>query len=108
MRRFIILLVAAFCFCGALTGQAKTQVDSPGGQRRQLKARQKVERASWKLQEKNLKRSLKQQRVSKAMRLEQVHQLQRDRRAMLTRQKDERQQLKDQQRVLRDSQKAYR
>jgi len=107
MRKAFIGIIAVICLGGILCGPAQGQSESPRDQLKQLKARQKQERANWKLQETNLKRSLKQQEAPKAMRLEERHRMQRDRCAMLAKQRDERQELKDKQRVLSERQKAY-
>ena len=68
-----------------------------------LKAQQKRESQAYKMNEKNVKRSLKGQHISKAAREQQMHQLQRERRAMKERHRDQLQELKDRQRLVGDN-----
>jgi len=68
-----------------------------------LKAQQKRESQAYKLNERNVKQSLKGHQVTKAARDLQMHQLQRDKRAMKERHRNQLQDLKDRQKLIRDN-----
>jgi hypothetical protein len=107
MRNLLIVMVATLCLGFSLASTVRAQSSSLIEQRQQLKVLQKRERKALELLQRNQKHSLKGQVISKAARLQAKHQMQRDRRAMRDRQKDEMQDLKDRQRALKESQRAY-
>ena len=105
MRNFPVVMIAALFLGLSLAGGAQAQ--SLRQQKKQLKAHQKQEFKVLRQQQKNRMRSLKQVPVSKAVLLQTKHQMQRDRRAMRDKQKDDMQDLKDRQRTLKESQRVY-
>jgi uncharacterized protein HemX len=107
MRNLLIVMVAMLCLGSGLASTVRAQNSSLKQQRKQLKLRQKQEWKALKLLQKNQKRSRKSLSVSKAMRLQLKHQMERERRAMQEKQKDEMQDLKDRQRALKENQRAY-
>jgi hypothetical protein len=101
MRRFFYLLVAvSFLVSPAwllkASPRANPEVEA-------LKAQQKRERNTFKINERNVKQSFKGREVSRAVREQQLHQLQRDKRAMKERHRNQMQELKDRQRMMRDN-----
>jgi lipopolysaccharide export LptBFGC system permease protein LptF len=104
MRTILVVLFAAVTFGFVHTGVAWAQGYSPKLEIKQLKARQKAERKALKLRQKYTKQSWKNQNVSKAVRIQMKHQMQREERELREKQKDERQDLKDQQRLLKERQ----
>jgi gas vesicle protein len=103
MRKLFIGLIVAFVLsfpvARAVAGQSRYDVKP---ERKALKARQKQEWNTLKLQQKNQKRSWKGMRVSKAARAQMKHQMKRDMRAVRERQRNERQDLKDRQRLMKE------
>ena len=101
MRRICFLLVAV----SVLVSPAWMLNASPGRdlQVQALKAQQKRESNAYKLNQRNVKQSLKGHQVSKAVREQQMHQLQREKRAMKERHRDQLQDLKDRQKLMRDN-----
>jgi hypothetical protein len=107
MRNFLIVMVTTMCMGISLASVVRAQVFDWRGERKQLKAQQKLERVVLKRQQDNVKRSWKNSGISKAMRAQAKHQMQRDRRNLYQRQKDALQDLKDRQRVFKESRKIY-
>jgi len=66
-----------------------------------LKVRQKTERRALKLKQKYARESLQNSRLPKAVRIQLRHELKREQKRLLQRQKDERQTLKDRERLLK-------
>lgn len=101
MRRFVFLLVAV----SVLVSPAWMLKASPRGnlEAQALKAQQKRESHAFKLNERNVKQSFKGRQVPRAVREQQMHQLQRQKREMKERHRDQRQDLKDRQRMMRDN-----
>lgn len=101
MRRMFFLWVAV----SVLMSPAWTLKASPRGnlEAQALKAQQKRESNAYKLNERNVKQSLRGRQVSRAAREQQIHQLQREKRAMKERHRDQLQELKDRQRLMRDN-----
>ena len=107
MRTILVVLFAAVSLTFFHTGVAWAQGYSPKQEVKLLKARQKAERKALKLKQKYTKQSWKNQNVSKAVRTQMKHQMQREERELREKQKDERQDLKDQQRMLKEHQRSY-
>jgi hypothetical protein len=104
MRKCLFALLGISILIFSSTAlKASTQVPS---EKQVLKARQKQERNAQKLQKRYAMQAYKNPQVSKAMRDQKKHELQRDKRALRDKQKDERQSLKDQQKVLKQSNKT--
>jgi hypothetical protein len=107
MRNFLIVMVTTMCMGISLASVVRAQDFDWRGQRKQLKAQQKVERIALKRQQQSAMRSWKTFAVSKAARTQAKHQMQRDRRNLHQRQKDALQDLKDRQRIFKETSKAY-
>lgn len=107
MTKTVASLVLAFLLVTFFCPFARGQNSNMKLAKEQLKARQKQERKELKLREKYLKESLKGQHISKAMRIQAKHQMQREERQLREKQKEERQKLKDEQRLLKESQKHF-
>jgi uncharacterized protein HemX len=107
MRKILVVVVILLSWGFSMVSEAQAQMVDQRQQRQQLKAIQKRERKSVKIQHKNIKNSWKRQKVSKASCLQAKHQMQRDDRALKERQKNERQDLSDRQRALKENQKIY-
>jgi Tfp pilus assembly protein PilP len=103
MRKLLFAVMAALILMLTVAPRASAQdfkVEMQG-----VRARQKAERKALTMKHKFAKQSFKAQDVPKAQRLQMKHQMERERRELRQRQKDELQELKDRQRVLRESQK---
>jgi hypothetical protein len=107
MRNLLILMVAGLAFVFSAECLQAGQEYNPKTFIKQAKARHKQQRKELKLKLKTLKRYWKTHSVPKAMRLEMKHQVERERRELREKQRDELQDLKDRQRVLKAGQKAY-
>lgn len=105
MRKLLLALAVAFawiCLSGSwLVGQDFS------GERGQVKDRQKAERNALKLKHKFTKESLSSREIPKSQRLMMKHQMERERRELRERHRDEIQDLKDRQRALKESQDLY-
>ncbi|HEV2351854.1 MAG TPA: hypothetical protein VG028_18650 [Terriglobia bacterium] len=101
MRRFLFMVVAV----SVLVSPAWMLKASPRGnpEVQALKAQQKRESNAFKINERNVKQSFKGRQVPRAVRDQQLHQLQRDKRAMKERHRNQLQELKDRQRMMRDN-----
>ena len=106
MLNYLIVMVATMClgFSLATTARAPNNVDWRA-QQRQLKSLQKQERNALKVQQRNIKRSWKDARASSATRAQALHQMQRERRDLIQKQKDALQNLKDLQRASKENQR---
>jgi Mg2+ and Co2+ transporter CorA len=104
MRKLLIGVTVAFLlsFPVAPPGAGRYRYDVRP-ERKALKARQKQEWKTLKLQQKYQKRSWKGQRLSGAQRAQIKHQMQRDKRALHERQRNDLQDLKDRQRLMKES-----
>ncbi len=107
MRNLLILMVAAIVLGLACAQPCAAQEYNPKLDRQQLKARQKQERKTLKMKEKYAKASWKDPSVDKIARLQMKHQMEQERRALLERQRNERQNLEDRQRLLKENAKLY-
>lgn len=105
MRNLLVVIIATLVLSLSVASPVQAQNSNPREQIKQLKLQQKRERNALKIQQKNIKASWNKQPVSKAIRLESKHQMERDWRSMRERQKNARQDLADQQRALRDRQR---
>ena len=105
MRNLLVVMIATLILSLSVASPVRAQNSNLRDQRKQLKLQQKRERNALKTQQKNIKASWNKQPVSKAIRLESKHQMERDRRSLRERQKDARQDLADHQRALRDRQR---
>lgn len=101
MRRFVLLLVSV----SVLASPALVLKASPRGnlEVQALKAQQKRESNTFKINERNLKQSFRGRQVPRSVRDQQLHQLQREKRAMKERHRNQMQELKDRQRMMRDN-----
>jgi uncharacterized protein HemX len=107
MRNYLIVMVAAMCLGISLASTVQAQNTDFRTLQQQLKLQQKRELDALKLQQRNIKQSWKNAQVSNATRAQAKHQMQRDRRNLIQKQKDAMQNLKDQQRALKESQRTY-
>jgi len=107
MRKFLIVMVATMCLGISLAGTVQAQDSDYKLLQQQLIAQQKRERDALKAQQQSIKQSWKTKPVSGAYRAEATHQMQRDRRNLLQKQKDARQDLKDRQRAWQENQRNY-
>ena len=107
MRKCLIVMVAAMCLGIGSTGAVQAQGPNWRSQQQQLKLQQKRERNALKLQQRNIKQSWKNARISSATRAQTKHQMQRANRDLKQRQKDAMQDMKDRQRSLKEMQRAY-
>ena len=107
MRNFSIVMVASLCLGMSIASGVRAQSIDWRAVRKQLRTQQKMERNALKTQQGNIKRSWKQLQVSKPIRDQAKHQMQRERRDLNQRQKDAMQDLKDRQKVLKQYQKIY-
>lgn len=103
LRLMVAGLVVVFSAGSLLAGQGY----NPKAVIKQLQARQKGERKTLKLKQKNQRHYLKSQPLPKGTKVQMKHQAARERRDLRQKQKDELQQMKDRQRIVRESQKAY-
>lgn len=105
MRRLLLVLMAGLmliCASAFPTGAQDFKFE-----KQEVKARQKAEQKALKMKHKFARDSLKGQEVPKAQRLQMKHQMERERRELRERQKNEIQDLKDRQRVLKESQQQF-
>jgi hypothetical protein len=107
MRNLLILMVVGLMAVFSVKCLAAGQDYGPKVAIKQAKARQKDERKALKLKRKSLKQYWKSQRVPKAIKLQMMHQADREWRELREKQRSELQDLKDRQRVVKESQKAY-
>jgi hypothetical protein len=105
MRNLLVVMIATLILSLSVASPVRAQNSNLREQSKQLKLQQKRERNALKIQQKNIKASWNKQPVSKAIRLQSKHQMERDWRSMRERQKDARQDLADHQRTLRDRQR---
>ncbi len=103
MRNLIVLLVGALLL-GSMTSFDRAQEPSPKAELRLMQSRQKQERKSLKLVQRNRKQSLKHGTTSRAVRLQQKHEMQRQARELQERQKNELQDLKDRKKLVKEYQ----
>jgi len=102
MRKILLALMAALILSCASGFRASAQ--DVGSQKQQVKARHKFERNALKMKHRLVKGSLQGQGISKGQRLQMKHRMERERRELRQRQRDELQTLKDQQRLVKESQ----
>jgi len=107
MRNVLIVTVATLCFGFSLAGSTRAQDINFRDERRNLNALYKQDWNALKVRQKNQMQSLRGREVSPAVRAEAKHKMQRERRALRDKHKDEMQELKDRQRALRESQRIY-
>ncbi|MDR3678242.1 MAG: hypothetical protein P4N24_22370 [Acidobacteriota bacterium] len=107
MRNYLIVMAATICLGFTLAGTVRAQNVDWRAQQQLLKVQQKRERDALKIQQRNIKQSWKNARVSSAMRDESNHQMQRASRDLKQRQKDARQDLKDRQKALQENRRNY-
>lgn len=102
LRLALAITFALICLSGSwLVGQDFK------GERGQVKERQKAERQALKLKHNFTKESLKSQEIPKSQRLIMKHQMERERRELHERHRDELQDMKDRQKALKESQDLY-
>lgn len=101
MRRILCLLMLA-CFV-ALPGVAVSAAARDNPEVQMLEQRQKQERKELKMRRHFQKESMKGQVISRAVRAQMKHQMQREERELRERQKDQMQDLKDRTRLYRES-----
>jgi hypothetical protein len=98
MRKYLIMMLASILLGFGSAGAARAQNVDWGAQKKQMQTQQKLEWRNMTLQQKNMKRSWKGQRVTSAQRTAANREMQRQRRDLKTRQKDALQDFKDRQR----------
>ena len=101
MRKLVLVLAAVSIF--VLPSVTLKGFPRQNNEERMLRIQQKQERAAFKLRERNAKNSYRGRQVPNAVRIQQERQLQREKRAMLERQRNQIQDLRDRQRMMRDS-----
>jgi hypothetical protein len=102
MRRILVaLMIGLVWICTSPSPLAAQNVKV---EKQQMKARHKAEKKTLKMREKYQKQMMKDQRVSKSVRIQMKHQLERERRELRERHKDEMQDLKDRQRTIKEYQ----
>jgi len=99
MRNYLIVMVATMCLGISLASTVQAQNTDFRTLQQQLKLQQKRELNALKAQQRSIKQSWKTTQVSNATRAQAKHQMQRDRRNLIQKQKDALQDLKDQQRA---------
>ncbi len=102
MRSILVALMiglAWFCFSAPRLAAQESKTE-----KQQIKARQKADMRAFKLKAKYQKQSMKGRDVPKSVRLQMKHQMQREKRELQARHKDELQDLKDRQQSLREVQ----
>jgi hypothetical protein len=102
MRKILLALMAALILSCASGFRASAQ--DFGSRKQQVKVRQKLERNALKAKHRMVRESLRGQEVTKGQRLQMKHRMERERRELRQRQKDELQTLKDQLRIVKESQ----
>ena len=102
MQKHLLAVMAALILL--LTAASRAAAQDFKTEMHGVKARQKAERKALTMKQKYAMRSLRAQDISKAQRLQMKHQMEREKRELRLRQKDELQDLKDRQRALRESQ----
>ena len=105
MRNYLIVMVAAMCLAIGWAPTVRAQEVDWRAQRQQLKMQQKVELNALKVRQRNVKQSWKNAQVSSATRAQALHQMQRERRDLIQKQKDALQNLKDLQRASKENQR---
>ena len=101
MRKFVLMLAGVSILILSSARLNLAQREPSEGQL--LKSRQKQERATFKLREQNQKQSFRGQAVPDSVRTESKHELQRDKRALHEKQRNERQELRDRQKMAREN-----
>jgi Spy/CpxP family protein refolding chaperone len=102
MRKILLALMAALILSCASGFRASAQ--DFGSRKQQVKVRQKLERHALKVKHRMVKQSLRGQGITRGQRLQMKHRMERERRELRQRQKDELQTLKDQLRIVKESQ----
>jgi len=101
MRKLVLVMAAVSIF--VLPSATVKGFPRQSNEERMLRTQQKQERAAFKLRERNAKNSFRGRQVSSAVRIQEKRQLQREKRAMHERQKNQIQDLRDRQRMMKDS-----
>jgi hypothetical protein len=101
MRKLVLVLAAVSIF--VLPSVTLKGFPRQSNEEQMLRTQQKQERAAFKLKERNANNSFRGQQVPSAVRIQQKRQLQREKRAMRERQKNQIQDLRDRQRMMKDS-----
>lgn len=102
MRKLVLVLAAVSIF--VLPLEVLKGFPRQSNEERMLRTQQKQERAAFKLKERTAKNSFRGHQVPSAVRVQQERQLQRERRAIRERQKNQIQDLRDRQRMMKGSQ----
>jgi hypothetical protein len=103
MRKLVIVVIVTFVLSFPVARMAARQYRyDVKPERKMLKARQKQEWKTLKLQQKYQKHSWKGQHLSKATRVQMKHQMQREKRALRETQRNDRQDLKDRQGLMKE------
>jgi len=103
MRKLLIAAMVTLVLSSPVVRMSARQRSSPVmSEKRMLKVRQKQEWNTLKRQQKYQKRSMRGQRLSRATRAQMKHQMQRDRRALREKHRNERQDLKDRRRLMKE------
>jgi len=102
MRKILLALMAALILSCASGFRASAQ--DVGSQKQLVKVRHKLERNALKAKHRMVKESLRGQDVTRGQRLQMKHRMDKERRELRQRQRDELQTLKDQLRIVKESQ----
>ena len=105
MRKLLWVLIVAFA--GLCLSVSWLSAQDFGGEKHQVKDRQKAERKAMKLKHKFTKQSLSSREVPRSQRQMMKHQMEREQRELRERHRDELQDLRDRQRALKESQGMY-
>ncbi len=104
MQDLLVKLIAGLVLISATGVSAGAQVLDARSARQEIKVRQKEERQALKLKEHYTLRMLKDQSLPKAERVRAKHEMQKERRDLILRQKDELQALRDRERSMKEAQ----
>ena len=107
MRKYLIVVIATTCLGIVFAAPAQAQHVDWRSQRKMLKSQQNLEWHALKVQQQNRRLSWRGQKVSSAQRAQAKHQMQRERRDLRMRQKDQLQDARDRNRSLRAVQRSY-
>lgn len=107
MRTLLIVFAAAVIAVSSRSTPALAQVVSFKEEMQQLRARQKQERNALKMRQQYRRQSLKGQDISKAVRLQIKHEMEREARALREQQRNELEQERDRQRLAKDTANLY-
>ena len=107
MRNLLVAATIAFLLSAWSVTLGRAQEIDFRAEKHLIKVRHSQERKAMKAQQKIWKRSLKNHEVPKAMRVQMVHQMQRQERELKERQRNERQDMQDRKRLVKENQRRF-